>query len=73
MVKTKKVKAAGRFGAGYGTRVRIKLVAIESEQRKKQVCPFCHKRAAKRASKAVWECKKCGKRFASNLYYLTKQ
>ena len=34
-VKKKKIGAAGRFGAGYG-KVKQKLVAVESIQRKKQ-------------------------------------
>ncbi|MGD2072560.1 MAG: 50S ribosomal protein L37ae, partial [Candidatus Thorarchaeota archaeon] len=34
MVKTKKVKAAGRFGAGYGLRARTRLKKVEEKQRK---------------------------------------
>ena len=72
MPKTKKVKAAGRFGVRYGKRVRTKISQIESIQRKKQECPFC-KGIAKRQSKGIWQCKKCGKRFAGNVYYLKKE
>ena len=42
MPKTKKVKAAGRFGARYGRRVRTKIAEIETTQRKKQDCIFCN-------------------------------
>ena len=42
MVKTKKVKASGRFGARYGRSVRHKIAEIESVQRKKQPCLFCN-------------------------------
>ncbi len=68
--KSKKSKAAGRFGARYGKRVRAKLVKVESKQRVKQICPFCKKPGVKRVEKGVWECSKCAKRFASNVFYL---
>ena len=72
MVKTKKVKAAGRFSPRYGRRVRIKIAEIESIQRKKQKCIFC-KGTAKRLSKGIWQCKKCKKKFASRAYSLPKE
>ena len=73
MVKTKKVGAAGRFGARYGRSVRTKIAEIESIQRQKQYCPFCKKGVAKRVSKGIWLCKLCNKKFASHLYYLPKK
>jgi len=72
MPKTKKVKAAGRFGARYGRRVRVKIADIESNQRKKQICIFC-KGTAKRLSKGIWQCKKCNKKFAGHTYFLKKE
>ncbi|MFA6023257.1 MAG: 50S ribosomal protein L37ae [Candidatus Pacearchaeota archaeon] len=69
MARTKKVKSSGRLGAGFGTVVRTKLVAVESLQRKKQICPFC-KHTAKRLSSGIWKCKKCQKTFSGNAYYL---
>ena len=72
--KTKKSKAAGRFGARYGKRTRANLVAVESKQRVKQKCPFCNKLGVKRLSKGIWQCirKKCNKKFASDTYYINK-
>ena len=67
--KLKKSKSAGRFGARYGKTVRARLVKVEEKQRKKQKCPFCDG-TAKRLSKGIWKCKKCDKKFASNVYYL---
>jgi len=72
MSKTKKVKAAGRFGVRYGRRVRTKIADIESNQRKKQECIFCQG-VAKRLSKGIWECKKCGKKFAGHTYFLPRK
>jgi len=72
MKRTKKLKSAARFRAGYGIRVKKRLIEIEGKQRKKQACPFCKKGTAKRISSGIWRCKKCGKKFASNAYYLKK-
>ena len=72
MVKTRKVKAAGRYGARYGRSVRTKITEIENLQRKKQDCLFCNG-VAKRLSKGIWQCKKCNKKFASHTYYLPKR
>ena len=68
--KSKKSRASGRFGARYGKKIRDKLVQVEDKQRKKQTCPFCKKIGLKRLSKGIWECKKCGKKFASDVYYI---
>jgi len=72
MPKTKKVKAAGRFGVRYGRRVRTKIADIEGSQRKKQSCLFCNG-VAKRLSKGIWQCKKCNKKFAGHTYYIKKE
>lgn len=69
--KKKKIKASGRFGAGYGTRVRKKLNEIESSQRKKQTCPFCEKTGVKREAAGIWNCLKCRKRFTGHAYSLS--
>ena len=70
--KSKKSKSSGRFGARYGKTVRARVVNVEVKQRKKQKCPYCGKLGAKRVSKGIWQCirKKCGKKFASDVYYL---
>ena len=70
MTKTKKVGAAGRFGPRYGKSVRGRITAIESIQRKKQLCPYCQRFGLKRLSKGIWKCKKCNKKFASHAYYI---
>jgi large subunit ribosomal protein L37Ae len=69
MVKTKLAKSTGRFGIRYGISVRRRVAAIEEKQRQKQKCIFCNGRA-KRVSKGIWLCKKCGKKFAGHAYYL---
>lgn len=70
--KKKKIKAAGRFGSGYGIRVRKKLNKIEDSQRKKQKCPYCLKLGVKRQAAGIWICNKCNKKFAGSAYVLAK-
>ncbi|MEK6859334.1 MAG: 50S ribosomal protein L37ae [Nanoarchaeota archaeon] len=71
-MRTKKVKAAGRFKARYGRSVRLKITEVENIQRKKQNCIFCNG-IAKRTSKGIWHCRKCNKKFAAHAYYLPKK
>ncbi len=66
----KKITLRG-VGARYGKSVRAKYAKVEAKQRKKQECPFC-KKSAKRVSRGIWECKNCGKKFASGAYYIDK-
>ncbi len=73
MVKTKKVKAAGKFGAGYGTYLRNRFNAVESLQRKKQTCPHCKKSGVKRIAAGIWYCERCGAQFAGHAYTLNTQ
>ena len=68
-IRTKLVKSTGRFGVRYGQSVRRKLRPIEKKQRQKQKCIFCQGQA-KRVSKGIWQCKRCGKKFAGHAYYL---
>ncbi len=69
---TKTLGAAGRFGVRYGQSVKKRITEIENKQRQRQQCPYCKGRV-KRASKGIWQCKKCGKRFAGPAYYLDQQ
>jgi len=69
-MKTRKIKAAGRYGVRGGVHARRRLVKIEEKQRKKQICPYCKKPKLKKLSKGIWKCKKCNKKFASDVYYI---
>ena len=70
--KTKKIRHAGRFGAGYGVRVRRDLNKIEELQRRRQKSPFYEKAKAKRIAAGIWKCLKTGRIFAGDAYYLGK-
>ncbi len=71
--KTKKIKAAGRFNSGIGTRARKSFNKIEALQRKRQPSPFYEKARAKRIAVGIWRCLKTGKLFAGPAYSLKKE
>jgi len=66
--KSKKIKAFGKFGVGYGKRVKVKFNKIEETQRKSQESPFHPTGRAKRISAGIWRCVKTGKIFAGSAY-----
>ncbi|MCA9478041.1 MAG: 50S ribosomal protein L37ae [Nanoarchaeota archaeon] len=64
-------KATGstkRFGARYGKTTKDKFGAYEASQRKLYKCPSCSRTQVKRESAGIWQCKKCGYKFASKAY-----
>jgi len=71
--KKKKIKAAGKYGAGYGVRARKKFNAIEAIQRKSQQSPFHPTGRAKRLSPGIWKCLKTGRIFAGHAYFLAEK
>ncbi len=69
MAKTKKVLSAGRFGVRYGKKIRQKVGKIEQLSRAKYECPLCcGDRKLKRTAAGIWECSKCGTKFAGGAY-----
>lgn len=66
--RTKKVKSVGRFGARYGVRIRRRIREIEARQKTWHECPSCAAPRVKRVSTGVWECRKCGHKFAGGSY-----
>ena len=71
--KRKKIKAAGKFGAGYGTRARKKYNKIDFLQRKRQQSPFHPTGRVKRIAAGIWKCLKTGRIFAGPAYSLEKE
>ncbi len=72
MVKRATHGSVRRLGSRYGRTVRSKLGKIESEQRKKHVCPYCGYASVKRVSAGIWFCRKCRAKFASKAYTVAK-
>lgn len=69
-MKTKKASPSAKFGSRYGKSVREKYAEIEKKRIATKKCPYCNQDKLKRQSVGIWLCKKCGKKFASQSYYL---
>ena len=67
--RTKKVGPAGRFQARYGVRARTRVKNVEIIQRAKHKCPSCGHEKVKRVDTSIWQCNKCGVKFAGGAYY----
>jgi large subunit ribosomal protein L37Ae len=72
MAKIKKRSSVKRFGVRYGRTSKERLGEIEKEQKKKQKCPYCHFSQVKKISAGIWQCRKCGAKFTSRAYKVTK-
>jgi large subunit ribosomal protein L37Ae len=66
--RTKKVGSAGRFQARYGVQARTRVRNIEIQQKAKHICPSCGHKKVKRVGTGIWQCKKCGVKFAGGAY-----
>ena len=66
--RTKKVISVGRFQSRYGVRARSRVRNIETYQRAKHPCPSCGHIKFRRTGTSIWECQKCGAKFAGGAY-----
>lgn len=66
--KAQNVGSAGRFGARYGRVARSRVTDIESEMNKDHTCPDCGTDAVSRQGTGIWECARCGHKFAGGTY-----
>lgn len=66
--RTKKVGAAGKYGARYGVRVRKRLKQIESDKSKRYICPRCDHESVKRKGTGIWKCGRCDLVFAGGAF-----
>lgn len=73
MTKRSKLGPAGRFGARYGRVIRARVSKIEVAQRGRHLCPRCEMPYVKRVSSGIWQCKKCGLKFAGLAYHPKKE
>lgn len=60
--------SAGRYGPRYGRFIRKRVNQIEKITKAKHVCPKCETIAVKRKGTGIWECRKCGNKFAGGAY-----
>ncbi len=68
MPRTKKVAASGKFGPRYGFTLRRQYAEVDAKVRQQYQCPTCGAVKVKRVSTAIWECRRCGAKFAGGAY-----
>ena len=68
----KSAKSVKRFGTRYGKTVKDKYGKQETLQRKSYKCPHCSRESVKRLAAGIWNCEKCGVKFASKAYTVGK-
>ena len=66
--RTKKVKASGRYGVRYGSRLRKRIREIDSTAKGSHRCPRCRIFAVRKESVGIWQCRKCNKKFTGKAY-----
>ncbi|MBW2964402.1 50S ribosomal protein L37ae [Candidatus Woesearchaeota archaeon] len=68
MAKKVKLGSTKRYGTRYGRRNKEKVAALEKEHRGRHKCPYCNYVRVIRLAKGIWNCEKCGARFAGKAY-----
>lgn len=53
---------------GYGKRIRELVNTAKRKSSTRYLCPECSRKTVRRRAAGVWECMKCGKKFASGAY-----
>ncbi len=66
--RTKKVGLTGWMGPRYGIRIRRRVLEIDRARQRDAPCPRCSTVTLHRVASGVFECRRCGTRFASNAY-----
>ncbi|RBI63471.1 50S ribosomal protein L37ae [Halomicrococcus sp. NG-SE-24] len=60
--------SAGRFGARYGRVARKRVAEIESDMHDDHTCPDCGNDTVDRQGTGIWQCGKCGYKYAGGTY-----
>jgi len=66
--RTKKVGPTGWMGPRYGIRIRRRVVEIDRVKSAPSACPRCSTVTLRRVASGIFECSRCGTRYASNAY-----
>ncbi len=53
--------------------VKKKLAKIEALKKSDKACPFCGYKKVKWLAIGIWYCKKCGRKFTSKAYTVSKK
>lgn len=65
---TGRVGPAGKFGSRYGKRIRDVYSRIRRMQHERYECPKCMEKGVRRVAAGIWQCSKCGAKFAGGAF-----
>lgn len=68
LVKKVKGSPVVKYGARYGSTLRKRAMEVELRAKDTYSCPECKQKRVKRVAVGIWECKKCGLKFAGAAY-----
>jgi large subunit ribosomal protein L37Ae len=66
--RTKKVGSTAWMGPRYGIRIRRRVLDIDRTRSRAAACPRCSTVTLHRVASGIFECRRCGTRYASNAY-----
>jgi large subunit ribosomal protein L37Ae len=69
--RTKKVGNTGWMGPRYGIRIRRRVLELDRARGLDAACPRCSTITVARVASGVFECRRCGTKFASGAYLFT--
>jgi len=69
--RTKKVGNTGWMGPRYGIRIRRRVLDLDRARGVTASCPRCSTATLGRVASGVFECRRCGVRYASGAYLFT--
>ena len=69
--RTKKVGNTGWMGPRYGIRIRRRVLELDRQRTVDSACPKCSTVTVERIDTGVFECRRCGTKFASGAYLFT--
>ncbi|MHA2090595.1 MAG: 50S ribosomal protein L37ae [Candidatus Kariarchaeaceae archaeon] len=66
--RTKKVKASGRYGVRYGSKLRKRIREIDTTAKGSHRCPRCRLYTVRKESVGIWGCRKCKYKYAGGAW-----
>ncbi len=66
--KGKVSRSAGRFGVRYGRKDRKLVADLEVRTKAPHTCAKCDQPTVRRIGTGIWECRKCGYKFAGGTF-----
>jgi large subunit ribosomal protein L37Ae len=66
--RNKKAGSTASYGARYGVKIKKQMKRVKGMKQQKWTCPRCNMKKVKRLSAGIYECRKCGFKFAGGAY-----